>query len=162
LKALRVSGLLAAAGCAIALGVFVAQADGGPSHRPPPLYVGSQGLYVKATQGSYCYSGKGKGVCADYAYPLSVKAHLPVAPGRRISVDGGRTLRRAGATLLRVKGQDLEYLKVLRLKRRGKGRHWRGRLPSELGGANVLSVDVSFRHRGGSSNAWAGIDPSSG
>ena len=136
-------------------------AKGGVSAKPPPVFVGAKGEYVRAAQGTFCFFGDRGGLCADYLYPLQVKADLPVVAGQRLAIDAGVRVRRLSASLVRVTcdaaGCDgIDDLGTLKVWRTGKGRHWRVKLPPELNGANVLSVSVRFR-RGGDSNVWAGL-----
>ena len=126
------------------------------SFKPPPVYVGAGGEYVRGAQGSYCYGGEGTTLCADYAYPLKLTARLPVIGGQRLTVDAGKRVKRLGAGLVRVEGDDMNFLRSVRARRAGKGRFWKLRLPADLGGADVLNLDLSFR-TGGDSNVWAGL-----
>jgi hypothetical protein len=156
-------------------------ASGSAPSTPPPVYVGAVGLYVKATQGSYCpdtatpKSGRRRStaplivpmapsmiICGNTpGYPLPIKGKLAVAPGSKLFVDAGRRARSLSARLVRIEdhGNDVietDYLRFVRVQRKGMGRYWRVRLPADLQGANVLSLDISFRG-GGDSNVWAGL-----
>jgi hypothetical protein len=147
------------------------EADRGPNPargtKPPPVYVGAKGEYIRPAQGSFCYSRLKAGenaavsLCADYAYPLRVTSRLAVAGRQRLRIDAGRRVKRLRATLVRVEGDgtafdDITYLRRVRTYRTGYGRFWKARLPAELDGAEALSLDLDFGVRG-SSNIWAGI-----
>jgi hypothetical protein len=159
----------------------VDRATGSAPVKPPPVYVGTGGVYVKATQGNYCPDKRTPRrrerrstasstapvapsmISCAYSpgYPLPIKGKLGVAPGSKLLVDAGRRARSLSARLVRVEDHgnnviETDYLRFVKVRRDGNGRHWRLRLPDDLQAANVLSLDLSFR-RGGDSNAWAGL-----
>jgi hypothetical protein len=144
---------------ALALGALPVSTAG--AQKPPPVYVGSKGDYVRATLGSYCYTDELSGnqqvsACADAFYPLPVNGQLQVVPRQRLRVDAGRRVIRLGASLVRVEGNEVTYLGSVRKRRTGQGRFWRLRLPADLGSANILSLDLDFGNVG-DSNVWAGL-----
>jgi len=155
---LFVAAMLAAA--SMAFNAERSKGVGGP--KPPPVYVGAKSEYVRTAQGSYCYGdntgGDGEGVflCADYAYPLRVTARLPVVGRQRLTVDAGKRVKRLGGSLVRVEGDDVDFLRAVRTRRTGQGRFWKVRLPADLGGADALNLNLAFRANG-DSNVWAGL-----
>lgn len=159
---LIVAGTLA--GTSMALNAERSNGDSGPN--PPPVYVGAKGEYVRATQGTYCYSDESPheddlviNACADAAYPLRINARLPVAGRQRLRIDAGRRAKRLSAALVRVEGDefdDITYLRRVRTRRTGQGRFWKLRLPHNVEGTDVLSLDLDFGTRG-DSNVWAGL-----
>ena len=156
-----------AATVAAASVAFAAErSKGGGGGKPPPVHVAADGKQVRAAQGTFCYSSKMHGLCADYAYPLQVKARLPVAVGARVAIDAGTRVRRLTATLIRVTCErpfcdGIDEVAAVKTWRTGEGRHWRAKLPLDLQGANVLSVDIRFRGARGDSNVWAGLEQAS-
>jgi hypothetical protein len=170
----RLAVILATAALAGAFGQHaVDPASGSAPSKPPSVYVGTAGLYVKATQGNYCptpapprgltrHLGTTSIICGySPGYPLPLKGELAVAPGSKLLVDAGRRARSLRARLVRVEDQgndfiETDYLHFLSVQRKGKGRYWLVRLPADLQGANVLDLDLSLRG-GGDSDVWAGL-----
>jgi hypothetical protein len=130
-----------------------------PRAKPPPVYVGANGEYTRAAQGSYCYaSKKHRGICVDYVYPLEIVGQLPVVGSQRLTVDAGKRLSRLSASLLRVEGSDFDHLRFVKTRRIGRGRFWTVKLPPNLADVAVLELFLEFR-RTGDSNVWAGLEP---
>src|SRR5919106_404895 len=70
---------------ATAIGLSAATAHE-PRGHPQKMWVGSGGLYVRASVGSYCWSRReGAAICADAAYPIDVRGRLPVQPRDRVT-----------------------------------------------------------------------------
>jgi hypothetical protein len=130
-----------------------------PRAKPPPVYVGTNGEYTRAAQGSYCYYSKNhRAICVDYAYPLEIVAQLPVVGGQPLMVDAGKRLTRLSASLLQVEGSDFDHLRFVKTRRLGRGRFWTVKLPPNLGNAAVLDLFLEFP-RNGDSSVWAGLEP---
>jgi hypothetical protein len=119
-------------------------------YKPPPVYVGANGEYVRAAQGSYCY-----GICADLFSPLQFAVRLPVVGHQRLTVDAGKRLQRLRANLMRVDGEHMISMGAARARPTSQGRFWRLRLPADVAGADALSLDLTYRT--GTSNVWAGL-----
>ena len=144
---------------AVAIGLAAATAHDPRAH-PRKIRVGSGGLFVRASLGSHCWSGReGVGFCADAAYPIAVRGRLPVQPGDRVTLFAPDHAQRVHVSLLRVKGSAIERVDWrARAHRVGDGPHrWRFRLPADLRNSNRL--DVFVRYKRGDADFWAGIDP---
>jgi hypothetical protein len=144
---------------ATAVGLGAATAHERRDH-PRQIWVGSGGLYVRASLGSYCWPlGQGGRFCADSVYPIDVRGRLPVQPLDWVTLLVRDHVRRVQVSLLRVEGGVIgpaDWRASARLV--GDGPHrWRFRLPADLRNANRL--DVSVRLKGGDADFWAGIDP---
>ncbi|MGI9019201.1 MAG: hypothetical protein ACR2G3_00630 [Solirubrobacterales bacterium] len=159
--AIVATGVLLAA---TAIGLSAATAHEPRAH-PQKIWVGSGGLYVRASLGSYCWSrreegtGFWNGFCADAAYPIDVRGRLPVQPRDRVTLHVPDHARRVNVSLLRVEGSAINHGDWrARARRVGDGPHrWRFRLPADLQNANRL--DVFVRYERGDADFWAGIDP---
>ena len=155
----RTAGLVTALLVVLAIVGAPATSAGGRT-KPPPVYIGAHGEYVRAAQGSYCWTyksgGRGTGACADAAYPLHLSARLTVAGRQRLTVDVGRRAKRLGASLVRVEGEKVIYGHAVRAKATGRGRFWKLRLPADLEDVDALSLDLVYRQ--GDSNVWAGLE----
>jgi hypothetical protein len=142
-----------------AIGLAAATAHEPRAH-PRQIWVGSGGLYVRASLGSYCWSRReGAGICADAAYPIDVRGRLPVQARDRVTLLAPDHARRVQVSLLRVEGSSIDQIDWrARARRVGDGPHrWRVRLPADLRNANRL--DVFVRYKAGDADFWAGIDP---
>ena len=143
---------------ATAIGLSAATAHE-PRGHPQKMWVGSGGLYVRASVGSYCWSRReGAAICADAAYPIDVRGRLPVQPRDRVTLRAPDHARRVRVSLLRVEGGAIDHVDwQARARRVGDGPHrWRFRLPADLQSANRL--DVFVRYKRGDADFWAGID----
>lgn len=154
--AIAATGALLAA---TAIGLAAATAHEPRAH-PRKIWVGSGGLYVRASLGSYCWSRReGTAFCADAAYPIDVRGRLPVQPRDRVTLLVRDHARRVHVSLLRVEDNAIHQVDWrARARRVGDGPHrWRFRLPADLRNANRLDVFVAYK--GGDADFWAGIDP---
>lgn len=153
--------IVAAAALVVATAIWLAAAAAQePRAHPRKIWVGSGGLYVRASLGSHCWSGRqGAGFCADAAYPIGVRGRLTVRPGDRVTLLAPDHARRVHVSLLRVEGSTIDRVDWrVRAHRVGDGPHrWRFRLPAKLRNANRL--DVFVRYKRGDADFWAGIDP---
>ncbi|MFL5781902.1 MAG: hypothetical protein ACJ760_11365 [Thermoleophilaceae bacterium] len=147
--------LVLAAGAALAANALRA-----PERPIKPAYVTSQGLRARAAVGSYCVVGKGAGGCGDAAYPLHPRGHLPITPGSRLRVNLRRHAAHLEASLVRVDGDHFDTAggKVKAGRAGGNGRFWRLKLPDDLGGADILSLEATLKPSG-DANWWAGVKP---
>ena len=138
----------------------------GASDRPRPLTVQSDGLFVRAAQGSYCITRRsGDGwvrQCADYAYPLRVRGLLPVGAGERMTLNfHDHAIRRVRLALLHVDGAAVERVPA-ELRAHQDRRHpvrWTARLPAAAADANRLDIKVRYERGLGDSEWWVGLDP---
>ncbi|MFS0784033.1 hypothetical protein [Bacillus sp. 1P06AnD] len=58
--------------------------------KPPDVLISAESGRLKSTLGTYCWSSKGRGVCADTAGPyelLKDKKPLAVEPNERVSIE---------------------------------------------------------------------------
>jgi len=132
----------------------------------PALRVTHDGLITRASLGSYCTTPPagepGFAGCADYMYPLRLRASLPVRAGGTLVLRTRFTARRLAASLLTVDGRNITPAGEHLVVRRTAARRWAVELPAELGGANVLNVSMTWRnarHGRGDANFWTGIRP---
>jgi hypothetical protein len=154
----RWSAVLAIAAAGALASVAVA-GDGG-ERRPRPLDVWAAGEVVRATQGSYCWAGRRRAMCADAFYPLRVRGRLDVQPGQRLRIrTHDRLVRRLEADLVEADGDDYRFGPPLEGVRRvpDNPRAWFARIPADASGWNRISVFVRYRDGRGDSNWWAGI-----
>jgi hypothetical protein len=147
---LLVGGLIAAG---------VSAAMGPPGKRPRAVAVTASGESVRASQGSWCYFGERRGMCADYVYPLRIKRRLRVSPGEPITFHmHDRTIATLSADLLRVRERRFRDLGPLEdIERAGNPRAWRATIPEDASNANAIDVFVRYKENRGDSNWWAGI-----
>ena len=158
MRQMRFFGLVAGV-AAVALGLG-AVALAGDNRRPRPVDVRAGGEQVRASQGSWCYSGPRTGICADYGYPLRVRGRLDVAPGQRIKLRmHDRSIKRLSASLLKVRDGEIDQRVALTRIRRAPNnpRAWRATIPADAADANRLDISVRYKRNRGDSNWWAGI-----
>jgi hypothetical protein len=153
-------GALAAAVCLLALGTGAGAVAGADKQRPRSVAAVAHGEKVRAAQGSWCYSGRRSGMCADYAYPLRITNRLRVEPGDRVvfqTHDG--TIETLSASLLRVKGNRIRGRGELEDVERhpSNPRAWRATIPPDAGSANVIDLFARYKRNRGDSNWWVGI-----
>ncbi len=141
------------------LATGVAGAIGTPGKRPRAVAVTASGESVRASQGSWCYFGERRGICADYVYPLRIKRRLTVSPGERITFHlHDRTIATLSARLLRVRERRYRDLGPLEdIERAGNPRAWRATIPESASKANAIDIFVRYKENRGDSNWWAGI-----
>jgi hypothetical protein len=125
---------------------------------PPPLIARADHHLVRAASGSFCWSDRGSGLCADYGYPLRIRSRLPVKGGARIALRIGAPARRVLATLVRVTGDQIQFLDpaVRESPINVRRRRWWVRLPPDLMGANVLDVSIKYARKG-DADFWVGL-----
>ena len=149
--------IAAVAACAGVLSLVFAALPAGATPRltPPALFAGWDGEFVKASQGSYCWSAS---ICADYVYPLEIKRRLAVVGRSPLAIRVGARARSVKLTLLQVHDGDTETVRALRAKPASPSRRrWLTRLPADLGSASVLDVVVDYQHDRGTSDFWVGL-----
>ena len=148
-----------------AFAMVLTDASAAREHRPA-LRVAHDGLTARASLGTYCTTPPagepGFAGCADYLYPLRLRASLPVRAGGTLVLRTRFSARRLAASLLSVDGRDITTVGEHLIVRRTAARRWAVELPAELGGANVLSVSMTWRNARdgrGDANFWTGIRP---
>ena len=159
LIALAIAIAVAAATAAIALG-------GGTAGPPRPAIVSSHGLRTGTVLGSFCGSGTASdgtqvGLCGDAAFPLHPRTYLPITPGGTVRANLRKRAKSVTASLIRVQGDDGDYVGGDVTAKPVRGKHkrlWRLSLPDDLGGATALSIETQFRG-GGDADFWAGVKP---
>ena len=154
------AGAFAVALCMIALGVGASVVAGAGKQLPRSVAAVANGEKVRAAQGSWCYSGRHRAMCADYGYQLRVKQRLRVETGDRVVFqmhDG--TIETLSASLLRVKGGRIRDRGELEDVERhpSNPRAWRATIPAGAANANVIDLFARYKHGRGDSNWWAGI-----
>ena len=154
------AGVCAVAIGALAFGVGASAATGAAKDRPRSVAAVAGGEQVRASQGSWCYSGRRSAMCVDYVYPLRIKQRLRVEPGDRVVFrTHDASIESLSASLLSVKGRrirdrgELEDVERVPSNRRA----WRATVPSEARNANVIDLFVRYKQNRGDSNWWAGI-----
>lgn len=148
-----------------AFAVVLTDASAARDHRPA-LRVAHDGLTARASLGTHCATPPagepGFAGCADYLYPLRLRAGLPVRAGGTLVLRTRFTARRLAASLLSVDGRTITPVGEHLVVRRTASRRWAVELPAELGGANVLNVSMTWRNARdgrGDANFWTGIRP---
>jgi hypothetical protein len=157
MRALRMAAVLAVAGALVGMSAIASGADG---KRPRSLAVKADGDRLRASQGSWCYSGRRRAMCADYAYPLRIDDRLRVAPSDRVNLQfHDRSIASVSATLLRVRGRRIRAVGELDDVERvpANPRAWRATIPEDVSNANAIDVFVRYEDHRGDSNWWAGI-----
>ena len=154
------AGALAAVVCLLALGVGASTVAGAGKNRPRSVAAVANGEQVRAAQGSWCYTGRRTGMCADYGYPLWIKHRLRVEPGDRVVFQmHDATIRSLSASLLRARGRRIrgrgELEDVERIP--SNPRAWRATIPADAGNANVIDLFARYTQGRGDSSWWAGI-----
>ena len=162
---LVVSAALAVAGTVAERGAGAAE----ELAEPPAPSVTVRGLTARAVVGSYCVPAPREDqeserqapsdLCVDSAYPLGPKGRLPVRSRSRVRIDVRTRARAVRAHLVRVRGRSFTSVGPLLTGRAltPDGRYWKVRLPTRLGAATALSIDVIYPD--GDANAWAGLRP---
>src|SRR5687767_4172103 len=101
-KALRGSVVAALVACT-GFGALGSAQGHPPREGPRAVWAGNDGLWVRATTGSFCWNSADGGICADSAYPLRVRGRLPVEPRERVRLRIRDHARRVHVSLVRVK-----------------------------------------------------------
>jgi hypothetical protein len=146
--------------CALALAVGASAVAGAAKQRPRSVAAVANGEQVRAAQGSWCYSGRRSGMCADYAYPLRIRHRLRVEPGDRVVFrTHDASIQSLSASLLRVKGRRIRNRGALEDVERvpSNARAWRATIPADAKNANVIDLLARYKQNRGDSNWWAGI-----
>jgi hypothetical protein len=154
------AGVIAAVVCALALTVGASAVPGAAKKRPRSVAAVANGEQVRASQGSWCYSGRNSAMCADYVYPLRIKQRLRVHPGDRVVFrTHDASIESLSASLLRVKGRRIKSRGELEDVERvpANARVWRATIPADARNANVIDLFVRYKQNRGDSNWWAGI-----
>jgi hypothetical protein len=153
------------AALAAAFAVLLTDASIAREHRPA-LRVTHDGLTARASLGTHCTTPPagepGFAGCADYRYPLRLRASLPVRAGGTLQLRTRFRARTLAASLLSVDGNDITTVDERLVARRVAAKRWTVKLPAELAGANVLNVSMTWRNARdgrGDANFWTGIRP---
>ena len=148
-----------------AFAVMLTDASAARDHRPA-LRVAHDGLTARASLGTYCTSppagARGFAGCADYRYPLRLRARLPVRAGATLVLRTRFKARNLAASLLSVDERTMKPVGEPLVVRRTAARRWAVVLPADLGGANVLNVSTTWRNARdgrGDANFWTAIRP---
>jgi hypothetical protein len=133
---------------------------GADGERPRSVAVLAQGEKVRASQGSWCWSGPRTAICADYGYPLRVRRSIPVEPGRRVTFQfHDPAIESVSASLLHVRRNRIRERGELEDIERVEGnpRAWRATIPKDATRANRIDIFVRYTENRGDSNWWAGV-----
>jgi hypothetical protein len=152
--------MCAVAICALAFGVGASAVTGAAKKRPRSVAAVAGGEQVRASPGSWCYSGRNLAMCADYLYPLRIKQRLRVEPGDRVVFrTHDASIQSLSAALLRVEGRRIRDRGELEDVERvpSNPRAWRATIPAGAGNANVIDLFATYKQGRGDSNWWAGI-----
>jgi len=153
-------GICAVAIGALAFGVGANAATGAAKKRPRSVAAVANGEQVRASQGSWCYSGHNSAMCADYAYPLRIQHRLRVEPGDRVVLrTHDASIESLSASLLSVKGRRIRDRGELEDVERvpSNPRVWRATIPADAGNVSVIDLFARYKQGRGDSNWWAGI-----
>jgi hypothetical protein len=148
-----------------AFAIVLTDASVARDHRPA-LRVAHDGLSARASLGTHCTTPPagepGFAGCADYLYPLRLRANLPVRAEGTLTLRTRFAARTLAASLLSVDGRNITPVGDHLVVRRTAARRWTVKLPAQLDGANVLSVSMTWRNARdgrGDANFWTGIRP---